>query len=194
MYSGISSEVYVSACRNCPASQECQWRHVLLTKWSGIYNADRINTQVIYRRRIGLIHKWSIDSRKLKWSVHVSALLSNCKQSITSQSLLVGTTVLVVIRRIFYINILKQERGSAKTYEHNLTNEMSGDDRNWCHMCAKLMKIQTFFRRYTSYINFIKYYQNKWVWPRNATITDCRPTDGTMTKRDRRLTATTQLE
>ena len=43
--------------------------------------------------RIGLIHKWSIDSSMLKWSVHISVLLSNCKQSITLLSLLVGTTV-----------------------------------------------------------------------------------------------------
>ena len=43
--------------------------------------------------RIGLIHKWSIDSRMLKWSVQVSVLLSNCKQSITSLSVLVCTTV-----------------------------------------------------------------------------------------------------
>ena len=42
---------------------------------------DRINTQVIYR--FGL----------LKWSVHVSVLLSDCKQIITSLSLLIGTTV-----------------------------------------------------------------------------------------------------
>ena len=34
-----------------------------------------------------------VDSRWLKWSVYVSDLLSNCKQSITSLSLLVGTTV-----------------------------------------------------------------------------------------------------
>ena len=42
---------------------------------------------------IGLIHKWSIDSHYLNRSLHVSVLLSNCKQSITSLSLLVGTTV-----------------------------------------------------------------------------------------------------
>ena len=47
---------------------------------------------MIYRFRIGLIHKWSLDSRSPKWSVHVSILPSNCKQSITSLSLLVGTT------------------------------------------------------------------------------------------------------
>ena len=46
--------------------------------------------------RIGLIHKWSIDLRKLKWSVHVSILLSNCKQSITSLSHLVDTTVMLI--------------------------------------------------------------------------------------------------
>ena len=50
-------------------------------------------------RRIGLIHKWSIDLCYLKWSVHVSVLLSNCKQSITctSLSLLAGTTVTYII-------------------------------------------------------------------------------------------------
>ena len=44
-------------------------------------------------RRIGLIHKRSIDSRKEKWSVQVNVSLNNCKQTITSLSLLVGTTV-----------------------------------------------------------------------------------------------------
>ena len=34
-----------------------------------------------------------LDSHQLKWSVQVNVLLSNCKQSITSLSLLVGTTV-----------------------------------------------------------------------------------------------------
>ena len=43
--------------------------------------------------RIGFIHKWSIDSRMLKWRKHISVSLSNCKQSITSLSLLVGTTL-----------------------------------------------------------------------------------------------------
>ena len=31
-------------------------------------------------RRIGLIHKWSVDSVKLKWIVKVNVLLYNCKQ------------------------------------------------------------------------------------------------------------------
>ena len=43
--------------------------------------------------RIGLIHKWSIDSSLLKWSLHFCVLLSNSKQSIMSLSLLVGWTV-----------------------------------------------------------------------------------------------------
>ena len=43
--------------------------------------------------RIGLIHKLSVDSRWLKWSVEVNVLLNNCKQNIMSLSLLVGTTV-----------------------------------------------------------------------------------------------------
>ena len=46
--------------------------------------------------RIGLILKWYIDSRQLMWSVKVNVLLNNCKQNITSLSLLVGTTVHVV--------------------------------------------------------------------------------------------------
>ena len=45
-------------------------------------------------RRIRLIHKCSLDSRWLKWIVQVNVLLNNCKQSITSLSLLVGTTVI----------------------------------------------------------------------------------------------------
>ena len=44
--------------------------------------------------RIGLIHKWYIDSHMLNWSVQL-VLHSNCKQSITSMSLLVGTTEIV---------------------------------------------------------------------------------------------------
>ena len=45
-------------------------------------------------RRIGLVHKWPFDSRKLKWSVQVNVLLNNCKHNITSLSPLVGTTVM----------------------------------------------------------------------------------------------------
>ena len=47
-------------------------------------------------RRIGLIHKLSIDSHKLKWSVQINVLLNNCKQNTTSMSLLVGTTVIIL--------------------------------------------------------------------------------------------------
>ena len=43
--------------------------------------------------RIGLIHKLSVDLHWLKWSEQVNVLLSNCKQSITSLSLLAGRTV-----------------------------------------------------------------------------------------------------
>ena len=49
--------------------------------------------------RIGLIHKWSLDSRKLKWSVQINVLLYNCKQNISSPSLLVGTTVDIKISK-----------------------------------------------------------------------------------------------
>ena len=73
----------------CPASQEWQWRHVLSTKLLGTYNHVCINPI----HRIGLIHKWSIHLRQLKWSVHVSVLFRNCKQCIKSLSLLAGTTV-----------------------------------------------------------------------------------------------------
>ena len=38
-------------------------------------------------RRIGLIHKRSIDSHWLKWSVQVNVLLNNCKQNTISLSL-----------------------------------------------------------------------------------------------------------
>ena len=39
--------------------------------------------------RIGLIHKWSIDWLKLKWSVQVNIFLNDCKEN-TSLSLLAG--------------------------------------------------------------------------------------------------------
>ena len=53
-------------------------------------------------RRIGLIHKCSLDSRWLKWLVQVNVLLNNCKQRITSLSLLVGTTVSTFANPRFY--------------------------------------------------------------------------------------------
>ena len=59
---------------------------------------DHLCINPIYR--IGLIHKLFIDSCMLKWGVHVSVLNSNCKQSITSLSLLVGTTVVYVLDRL----------------------------------------------------------------------------------------------
>ena len=40
----------------------------------------------------------------LKRSVHASVLLSNCKQSITSLSLLVGTTVTLLVNLIIVLN------------------------------------------------------------------------------------------
>ena len=50
--------------------------------------------------RIGLIHKRSIDPRSLKWSVNVNVLLSNCKQNITSLSLLAGRTVMLFMTSV----------------------------------------------------------------------------------------------
>ena len=38
---------------------------------------------------------------------------------------------------MYYINILKQELSIAKTYEHNLLDEMPVVDRHQCHMAAK---------------------------------------------------------
>ena len=59
---------------------------------------------------IGLIYKWSIDSCMLKWSVHISVLLGNRKQGITSLSPLVGTTVPVywiyIIQRLLHFILL----------------------------------------------------------------------------------------
>ena len=43
----------------------------------------------------------------------------------------------VVVWKIYYINTTKQELGSAKTYEHNLLDEKSVDDRHRCHIAAK---------------------------------------------------------
>ena len=38
---------------------------------------------------------------------------------------------------MYYINTLKQQLGTAKTYEHNLLDEKSVVDRHQCHMAAK---------------------------------------------------------
>ena len=62
---------------------------------------------------------------------------------------------------MYYINTLKQELGTANTYEHNLLDEKSVDDRHRCHMAAKFCvfvvedhsKLQTLY----CYQNFIKY-------------------------------------
>ena len=62
-----------------------------LQSYQGLESKDHLCINPILR--IGLIHKWSIDSHKLRWSVQVNVLLTNCKQNMTSLSLLVGTTV-----------------------------------------------------------------------------------------------------
>ena len=38
---------------------------------------------------------------------------------------------------MYYITTLKQELGTAKTYEHNLLDEKSAVDRHRCHMAVK---------------------------------------------------------
>ena len=37
---------------------------------------------------------------------------------------------------MYYINTLKQEVSTAKTYQHNLLDERSVVDRHQCHMAA----------------------------------------------------------
>ena len=43
----------------------------------------------------------------------------------------------VVVLKRYYINTLKQELSTAKTYEHNRLDETSIVDRHRCHMAAK---------------------------------------------------------
>ena len=38
---------------------------------------------------------------------------------------------------MYYVNTLKQELSTAKSYEHNLLDEKSVIDRHRCHMAAK---------------------------------------------------------
>ena len=61
---------------------------------------------------------------------------------------------------MYYINTLKQELGTAKTYEHNfLTRSMSliDIDAIWLlSLVYLLMRIIASFLRYTGYQNFIK--------------------------------------
>ena len=63
-----------------------------------------------------------------------------------------------VLKR-YYINTLKQELSTAKTYEHNRHDETSIVDRHRCHMAVSLgcslMRTIASFLRYTGYLNFI---------------------------------------
>ena len=56
------------------------------------------------------------------------------------------------MKKKYYINTLKQELGTAKTYEHTLLDEKSVVDRHRCHMAAKF---GVFFDD-TGYQNLIK--------------------------------------
>ena len=50
---------------------------------------------------------------------------------------------------MYYVNILKQDGSSAKTYEHHLRDERSVVDRCQCHI--------TFMTKYNiCYLNFIQ--------------------------------------
>ena len=62
--------------------------------YKDIRDLESIGHLCIYPiRRIGLIYKCSIDSHYLKWCVQVNVLLNNCKQDMTSLSLLAGRKV-----------------------------------------------------------------------------------------------------
>ena len=61
---------------------------------------------------------------------------------------------------MYYINSLRQELSTAKTYEHNLLDEKSVIDRHRSNMAAKLDEFvdenHSRFSRYTGYQNFIR--------------------------------------
>ena len=65
---------------------------------------------------------------------------------------------------MYYINILKQAHGSAKTYEYNSLDDRSVVDRHRCHMTAKFGafvdekhdKLPTIYW----FLNFIKDHMN----------------------------------
>ena len=60
----------------------------------------------VIRDLIGLIHKCYIDLRKFKWSVQVNSLLNNCKQNMTSLSLLAGRTVLLLLLLLLFLLLI----------------------------------------------------------------------------------------
>ena len=65
----------------------------------------------------------------------------------------------MVVEKRYYIDTLKQELRTVKTYEHNRLDETSIVDRHRCHMAAKLgcllMRTIASFQRCTGYLNFI---------------------------------------
>ena len=81
---------------------------------------DHLCINPIHRK--GLIHKLSIDSHLLKWSVQVNVLLNDCKQNTTSLSLLVGTAVdkyAFIIKNLSYFSI-KHPKGMFKVIDKKI--------------------------------------------------------------------------
>ena len=119
--------------------------------------------------RIGIIHKWSIDSHWLKWSVLVDVLLNNCKQNTKSQSLLAGRTVRWCIEsekpgfweRIEILRyILDWILGYHKMY--------------WFYNLFRITKsLKTILLRYVSTIRFLRMH-SYWIVYGRLTITNTK--------------------
>ena len=76
----------------CPASQKRAVASCFVYKYfRDLESIDHLCINPICR--IGLIHKYTIDSHWHKWSAQVNVLLNNCKQNMTQLSLLTGRTV-----------------------------------------------------------------------------------------------------
>ena len=73
---------------------------------------------------------------------------------------------IVVVCRIHYISVIKQELGSVKTWEPNLLDDSSVINRHnvlWPLILVYLL-IMVSFLRYTGYLNFIKDVINHVLW------------------------------
>ena len=105
----------------------------ILFKWGLLFCQPRVTVKSCFVYKV-ITDLASIDH----WSVHVSILLSNCKQRITSLSYLVGTTVVchkltITVTNRFQTNIERLKLWSSDTFLTCLT----------CWKSSKLVKFSS---------------------------------------------------
>ena len=85
-------------------TRNCHFAEMKLHYLGHIINRDGVDIDCQYINRKGLIHKiYDLLIHLCSSEVYTSVLLSNCKLSIMSLSLLVGTTVVYISCGLYFI-------------------------------------------------------------------------------------------